>query len=232
MIHVIETIIEAFHQALLLIWSGDPEVLSVTLRSLYISGLATLLSCTWGLPVAVALGLSTFRGKKLVRGLFNALLGVPTVALGLVLYLLLSKSGPLGLFRLLYTSLGISIGQSVLITPILVSFASSAIESTDVGLRDLARTLGASRFQTSIVIVQEALWGIVLAVIASFNRAIAELGIAMMLGGNIRYVTRVLTTSIALETARGEIVFSIALAIILMSIVLTITVVIGLLRRE
>lgn len=226
-----ETFIEAIHQAIILIWSGDPEVFSITLRSLYVSGLATLLSCLWGLPIALGLALSSFRGKKLIRGFFNAMLGVPTVTLGLILYLLLSKSGPLGIFRLLYTPLGISIGQSLLITPIVVSFASSAIESTDVGVRDLARTLGASRFQTDLAVMHESTWGIILAIVASFSRAFAELGVAMMIGGNIRYVTRVLTTSIALETARGEIAFSIALTIILMIIVFSLTFIINFLRR-
>jgi len=227
-----ETLLEAFRQALVLIVSGDPEVLAVTLRSLYISVLATFFSCIWGLPAAVAIGLASFPGKRIVRGFFNALLGIPTVALGLILYLLFSKSGPLGIFQLLYTPLGISLGQSVLVTPIVISFAASAVEATDVELKDLARTLGASNFQTSIAVVREAIWGIVLAVIASFNRGIAELGIAMMIGGNIRYVTRVLTTSIALETARGEIAFSIALAIILMTIVFAITGIINFLRKE
>jgi tungstate transport system permease protein len=144
----------------------------------------------------------------------------------------LSKSGPLGIFRLLYTPLAISIGQSILITPIIVSFVSSALESTDVELRDLARTLGASRLQTSLAVMQEALWGVTLAVVASFNRAIAELGVAMMLGGNIRYVTRLLTTAIALESARGEIAFSIALAIILMVVVFSISILLNFLRRD
>jgi len=226
------TILDAIQQALILILSGDQEVLAVTLRSISTSVLATSLSCIWGLPIAITMGLFSFRGKNLIRSLFNALLGIPTVALGLILYLLFSKSGPLGIFQLLYTPLGISIGQSVLITPILVSFASSAVESTDVEIKDLARTLGASDIQTGSIVIREALWGITLAVIASFNRAFAELGIAMMIGGNIRYVTRVLTTSIALETARGEIAFSIALAIILMAIVFAITGAINLLRKD
>ncbi len=232
MVETLGTFLEAFLQALNLIWSGDPEVLSVVMRSLYVSGLATILSCLWGLPLALILGLSSFSGKRIVSGFFNAMLGIPTVGLGLILYLLLSKSGPLGIFRLLYSPLGISIGQSILITPILVSFTSSAVESTDIELRDLARTLGASKLQTHYAIMKEALWGITLAVIASFNRAFAELGIAMMIGGNIRYVTRMLTTSIALETARGDIPFSIALAIILMTIVFSITIFINLLRRS
>ena len=231
MIQMLETIFEALYHALGLIWSGDQEVFSVTLRSLYISGFATLLSCLWGLPIALVIGLSSFPGKRLVRGFFNAMLGMPTVALGLILYLSLSKSGPLGILHLLYTPLGISIGQAILITPILVSFTSSAVESIDVDLRDLARTLGASNSQTHYAIMREALWGITLAVMASFNRAFAELGVAMMIGGNIRNVTRVLTTSIALETARGEIAFSIALAIILISIVFSITLILTYLRR-
>ncbi|MFW9852925.1 MAG: ABC transporter permease [Candidatus Thorarchaeota archaeon] len=226
-----QTFIEAIHQAIIIILSGDPEVCSITIRSIYVSGLATLLSCLWGLPIALGLALSSFHGKKFVRSFFQAMLGVPTVALGLLLYLLFSKSGPLGIFELLYTPLGISIGQSILITPIIVSFASSAIESTDVDVRDLAKTLGASRFQTDLAIMNESIWGIILAIIASFSRAFAELGVAIMVGGNIRYVTRVLTTSIALETATGEISFSIALTIILMVIIFSLTFLINFLRR-
>lgn len=221
---------EALRQALFLIWSRNPEVLSVTARSLYISGFATVLSCAWSFPMAFLIGISPFPGKKIVRGFFNAMIGVPTVALGLSLYLLFSKSGALGTFRLLYTPLGISIGQSILITPIMVSFASSAIESVDVDLRDLARTLGASNIRTNLAILHEALGGIILSIVASFNRAFAELGIAMMLGGNIRYVTRVLTTSIALETAKGEITFSVALALIMIIIVFSITIIMNTLR--
>jgi tungstate transport system permease protein len=226
------TIIEAIIQAIGLILSGDQEIFSITLRSIFISGFATLLSCLWGLPMAILISLSSFPGKRLVRGFFNAMLGIPTVALGLFLYLLLSKSGPLGIFRLLYTPLGISIGQAVLITPILVSFTCSSLESTDIEIRDLAKTLGASGLQTNFAIVQEAIWGITLSIMASFSRAFAELGIAMMVGGNIRYVTRVLTTSIALETARGEITFSIALAIILMLVVFSVTFLLNYLRRS
>jgi len=228
---MLETLLEAFRQALDLILRGDPEVVSITLRSVFVSGLATIMACAWGLPFAVLLGLSSFRGKRLVRSVFNALLGIPTVALGLVFYLLFSRSGPLGVFQLLYTPLGMAIGESVLVAPIVISFASGTIESTDVQLRDLARTLGASNLQTSVAIVREAISGVFLAIVASFNRAIAELGIALMIGGNIRYVTRMLTTAIALEAAMGEIAISISLGIILMIIVFSITVVLNLFRR-
>jgi tungstate transport system permease protein len=226
------TIVEAIKEALRLIITLDHEVFSIVTRSIYISGLATLLACAWGIPISVLIGLYSFPGKKFLRSIFNALLGVPTVALGLILYLLWSNSGPFGFLELLYSPLGIAIGQAILITPILVSFASSALGSTDVKIKDLAKTLGASDLQVSFAVIRETFWEIMLSITASFNRAFAELGVAMMIGGNIRYVTRMLTTSIALETARGNIPFSIALGIILMAIVLSITLLINYFRKE
>lgn len=226
------TLIEALQEAFGLIISGNPEVFSIVGRSLTISGLATLLACIWGIPLAVIIGLYSFRGKKLVRSIFNALLGIPTVALGLILYLLWSRSGPFGFLGLLYSPLGIAVGQSILITPILVSFASSTLGAVDSEVKELAKTLGATKLQTSFAVLRESFWDILLSITASFNRAFAELGVAMMIGGNIRYVTRMLTTSIALETARGEIPFSIALGIILMAIVLSITLLINYFRKE
>jgi tungstate transport system permease protein len=166
-----------------------------------------------------------------VKGLFNALIGVPTVALGLYLYLLLSRSGPVGYFHLLYTPTAIIIGQCFLVTPIVVSFATSALESVDPDVRTLAKTLGASGVQTDALVLREAFWGVVLAIIAAFNRAFAELGIAMMLGGNILNYTRLLTTAIALETAKGEIALSIALSIILLSIVISLSIIINVARK-
>jgi len=225
------TIAEALRQALDLILSGDPEVISITALSIYTSGSATLLSCAWGLPIAALLGLSRFPGRGIIKGLFNAMLGFPTVVLGLILYLLLSRSGPLGGLQLLYTPSGIILGQSILISPIIISFAGSALESVDAELRDLARTLGASGPRTAFAILREASGGIALAILASFNRAISELGIALMIGGNIRHATRVLTTAISLETARGEIALSIALGIILMAVVLSVTFAMELFRR-
>jgi len=229
---LIEAFFEAFAQALNLVISGDQEVLSIAFRSLFVSGSAAVLSCVWSLPIAVFVGLSSFPGKKMVRGFFNSMIGIPTVALGLILFLIFSASGPLGVFNLLYSPLAIIIGQAILITPILVSFSVSALESTDIGIRDLARTLEASRFQTNIAVMRESFWGVNLAIIASFNRAFAELGIALMLGGNIRHVTRVLTTSIALETAKGDIAFSLALAIILITVVLSITLFLNYIRGD
>jgi tungstate transport system permease protein len=228
----LDLIIEGIIQGINLILTGDPEVLRITALSLFVSASGTLISCLWSIPVAVGLALRRFHGKRIVKGLFNALIGIPTVALGLYLYLVLSRAGPLGYFQLLYTPYAIMIGQSILVTPIIVSFATGALESVDPDLRTLARTLGASDLQTDSVVIKEAFWGVVLAIIASFNRAFAELGVAMMLGGNIRNLTRLLTTAIALETSRGEIALSIALSFILLGIVMSLSIAINLARKS
>ena len=154
-----------------------------------------------------------------MKTVFSTLIGVPTVALGLILYLFLSKNGPLGSLQLLYTVQGMSLGQALLILPIVVSFGVSAIEAQDSRLRDLARTLGASELETALTILQEASNGIILALVAAFNRAFAELGLAMMLGANISNLTRVLTTAIAMQSGMGEIAMSIALSIVLVVVV-------------
>lgn len=225
---IIDGIIKAFQ----LLFSFDPTLYSIVFRSLYVSGLATAMATLWSLPIAVVLGLKKIPGKRFIRASFNAFLGIPTVVLGLILFLLLSRSGPLGMFGLLFTPLAISIGQAILITPIIVSFITSAIESIDLELRDLARTLGSTEIQASTAILQEAAGGVTLAIIAAFNRAFSELGVAMMLGGNIHGLTRLLTTAIALETARGEIAFSIALGVILVSIVYALSIILNYLRRS
>jgi tungstate transport system permease protein len=185
-----------------------------------------------GLPLGTLIGLKKFPGRNLVKTLFSTLIGMPTVALALILYLFLSKSGPLGSLQLLYTIQGISLGQALLILPIIVSFSASAIEAQDTRLRDLARTLGASELDTVLTVLQESSNGIILALVAAFNRAFAELGLAMMLGANIRYLTRVLTTTIALQSAMGDITLSLALSIILISVVFTLNALVNILRRE
>jgi tungstate transport system permease protein len=226
-----DIIIESFQKAFELISSGNPEVFTTVYRSLYVSGVGTLLACTWSIPIAVVLGLYSFRGKWIIKGLFNALIGVPTVALGLFLYLLLSKSGEFGFLGLLYTVNGIAVGQALLLTPIIVSFTSSALGAADVQLRDLAKTLGASSFRTNLVIMRETVWSTALAVTAAFNRGFGELGIAMIVGGNIFQETRVLTTAIAVETNLGQFDTAMAYGIILMTIVIVVTLVVNLVEK-
>jgi len=224
--------VEGFSEAVRLIVSGDPEVFEIALRSVYISGTATVLSILWSIPIGVMLGLSSFTGKRLVKGVFNALLGVPTVALGLILYLVFSSSGPLGPLNLFLNPIGVSIGQAVLITPIIISFITSTVEAVDPDIRDLAKTLGASQAEASFAVLRESTSGVLLAVVAGFNRAIAELGIVLMIGQNLRGLTRVLTTAIALETTRGNIALSIALAMILLCIVFSISFIANLAQRR
>jgi tungstate transport system permease protein len=226
-----DIIVQAFQQAFQLIFSGDPELTATVLRSIYVSGVGTLLACLWSIPIAAVLGLHSFRGKWVIKGFFNALIGVPTVALGLILVLLLSRQGELGSLHMLYTINGVAIGQAILLTPIIVSFTASALGAADTQLRDLAKTLGASSLRTNLAIMRETLWSTVLAVTAAFNRGFGELGIAMLVGGNLFQQTRVLTTAIATETNLGNFSFAMALAIILMVIVIVITLSINLVER-
>jgi len=226
-----DIIIEALRKAFELIFSGNPEVFATVSRSLYVSGVGTLLACLWSIPIAVILGLYSFRGKWIIKGIFNALIGVPTVALGLLLYLLLSKSGEFGFLSLLYTVNGIAVGQALLLTPIIVSFSSSALGAADVQLRDLAKTLGASSFRTNLTIMRETVWSLALAVTAAFNRGFGELGIAMIVGGNIFQETRVLTTSIAVETNLGQFDVAMAYGIILMVIVIAVTLIVNFVEK-
>lgn len=229
---MVTEIIEGLAKAVELILTGDPTVIEITARSILISGSATMLSAVWGIPTAIVLAFYRFPGKHILKGIFNAMLGIPTVALGLVLYLFFSKAGPLGFLHLLYDPTGIMVGQAILITPIIVSFTASAVESVDPEIKELAKTLGASEFEASVAVLKEALSGVILAVTASFNRAIAELGVAFMVGGNIAGRTSVLTTTIALETNKGNITVGIALAIILMLMVLTLSLAISLIQRR
>jgi tungstate transport system permease protein len=226
---IIEGIIKAFQ----LIFSGDPSVYGIVLRSLFISGAAALIAILWGTPIAMLIGLKSFRGKFLIKTVFNTLIGIPTVALGLILFLLFEKeAGILGFLHLLYTQPAMIIGEAILITPIIVSFATTAIETVDPQVTALARTLGASESRASVTVLKEASSGIFLAGIACFNRAVAELGVALMIGGNIEGLTDVMTTVISRETGRGNISLAIALSVILLSIVFGITVALNIFQRR
>ncbi len=214
-------ILEGVIKALQMILSGDPMLYGILYRSLFFSGIALILATLWGTPIAMVLGLRDFRGKTIVKTFFNSLIGIPTVVLGLILYLIFSKGGPLGFLQLVHTPGAIILGEAVLVTPILISIATSAIEAVDPEIMNLSKTLGASESQASIAVLKEALNGVLLSNIASFNRAIAELGVALLVGGNIAGLTDVLTTAISRYTARGgdDLNLAIALGILLMAIV-------------
>ena len=218
-----------------LVVTGDPELYGIVYRSLFFSGTAVILAILWGTPIALLIALRDFRGKTIVKAFLNSLIGLPTVVLGLVLFLVFSRGGPMGFLGLLYTPAAIIIGQAVLVTPILVSIGVSAIESVDPDIVDLAHTLGASESQAHVAVLREAFNGILLSDVASFNRAIGELGVVLMVGGNIAgggFRTDVLTTAISRDTQINEIDLAIALGILLMIIVFTINLIVLLLRKS
>jgi len=218
-------------QALQLIFTGDATLYGIVCRTLLFSGVAVVLATLWGTPVAMVLAFKNFRGKTIVKTFFNSLIGIPTVVLGLFLYLVFSKGGPLGFLGLLYTPAAIILGEAILVTPILISITTNAIEAVDPDVMNLAKTLGASESQASLAVLKEALNGFLLSNIASFNRAIAELGVALLVGGNIVGLTDVLTTAISRYTQRGELDFAIALGLLLMLIVFAINILIIAARR-
>jgi len=209
---------DSFLSALLLIWSRDPELLLIIQVSLKVSGISTLIASVVGVPAGFFIAFRTFPGKRLLITVLNTLLALPTVVVGLFVYSFLSRRGVFGTFDLLYTQKAIIIGQVILIVPIVTTFTISAISRIDDSYRKTALTLGANIVQTAWVIVREARFGIVAAIILAFGRVIAEVGISMMLGGNAKGFTRTMTTAMALEYDKGEFVLSIALGLVLLII--------------
>jgi tungstate transport system permease protein len=221
-------------EALQLIVAGDPEILGIVSRSLLFSGTAVILAILWGTPLAMLIAMKEFRGKTIIKAFLNTLIGLPTVILGLILFLIFSRGGPLGFLGLLYTPAAIIIGQAILVTPILVSIGVSAIESVDPEIMSLSKTLGASESQAQIAVLKEAASGIILSDIASFNRAIGELGVVLLVGGNIAGFgirTDVLTTAISRNVQIGDTGLAIALGILLLLILFAINMIVVVLRK-
>lgn len=208
----------------------DNEFVATILRSIYISGTATLLASMWSIPTAYVM---LIRCRKIfIEAVIESLVGIPTVLLGLLLYLLLSSSGPLGFLDLLYTPTAIIIGESILVTPLIISTCYRSLKDVVNLYYELALSLGASRYQRLKLIFTQFTPNIVASVIMSFSRAVGELGIAVMVGGNIRGYTRVMTTAIALEVAKGNFEEAIALGLILLLIVISVSIVAKLLARR
>ena len=204
--------------AVILIISLDAEIFRTVLLSLRISLTATLLASLVGIPLGFVISTHEFPLKRLIIILFNTLLSLPTVVVGLFLYSLLSNRGPFGPLSLLFTPTAMVIGQFILATPIIVALSISAIQAMDPRAKITAMTLGAGPVRTAITVLSEARFALTAAVIAGFGRVIAEVGTAMMVGGNIKGYTRIMTTAIALETAKGEFTFGLALGCILLCV--------------
>ncbi len=211
-----QSIWEGLLQAIRLLFGGDPEVWQITLLSLQVSGLATGLSLLIGLPLGTGMALGRFRGRKLALSLVNTGMALPPVVVGLVVSIFLWRSGPLGDLRLIYTPAAIVIAQLIIAAPVVTGLTVAALQQIDPRLRLQLLGLGASRWQMIWSLWREARLPLLAALMAGFGSVISEVGASMMVGGNIRYQTRVLTTAIVLETGKGEFATAIALSLLLL----------------
>ena len=211
-------LLDSFYSALLLLWSIDPALVEIVSVSLKVSSSSTLIASLVGVPAGFLIAFREFPGKRLLITILNTLLALPTVVVGLFVYAFITRRGILGVLDLLYTQKAMIIGQVILIVPIVTVFTISAISRIDERYRKTAMTLGANALQTAWVIIREARFAIMAAVIAAFGRVIAEVGISMMLGGNAKGFTRTMTTAMALEYDKGEFVLGVALGIVLLTV--------------
>jgi len=218
--------------AIELIISFDREVQMTVWTSLYTSTCAIVLATLIGVPTGLWLGIDSFRGRRLLLALLNTLMALPTVVVGLVLFGLFSRQGPLGPLGLLFTPMAMIAGQTVLATPIIANLVLASVAGADKRIINTALTLGASRLQAARQLLREIRFGVMAAVIAGFGRVIAEVGVAMMLGGNIRGTTRTMTTAIALETSKGEFAFGLALGLVLLGVALLINLGLNLVQQR
>jgi tungstate transport system permease protein len=202
--------------AVRLVLSFDAELFEIVAVSLRISFASTLVAALIAVPLGTVVALEQFRGKRAVITILNSLLALPTVTIGLFVYVFISRRGIFGPLDLLYSQTAIVIGQVILIVPVIAVFTITAIHHIDLRYRQTALTLGANRRQAALVVFREARYGIVAAVIMAFGRVISEIGIAMMLGGNAKGFTRTITTAMALEYDKGEFVLAVALGMILL----------------
>jgi tungstate transport system permease protein len=211
-----EMIWDGIRQAFQLIFGADADVWEITLLSLKVSGLATAISLVIGLPLGTWLALGRFRGRGLSLSIVNTGMALPPVVVGLAISILLWRSGPLGDLHLIYTPAAIVIAQTVIAAPVVMGLTAAALQQLDPRLRLQLLGLGASRWQMVMALWQEARLPLLAALMAAFGSVISEVGASMMVGGNIRHQTRVLTTAIVLETGKGEFARAIALSIILL----------------
>jgi len=225
-----DNILGALNRSLELIISLDREVFSIVLLSFSVSLTAVFFSSMISLPLSLLLALKKFPGKKFVVNITNSLMAVPAVAIGLVVYLFISRRGPLGVFGLLYTPWAMIIAQSLLATPIITSLSYQTLKRVVSMVKDTAVSLGASGWQMVVTLFKEAKSPLVAGFIVGFARVIGETGMTMMVGGNIRGATRVMTTAIALETMKGDFELAVALGIILLAVAFVLNIVLQIIQ--
>jgi tungstate transport system permease protein len=226
-----DTISQATASALYLLVSLDPALLSVVGRSLAVSTLACLLAFGFGVLAGAWLGVSRFTGRGVVLAVLNTLLALPSVVVGLLVYLLLSRSGPLGFLGWLFSFQAMVLAQTILVAPIVTALTLQAIEDADRAHGEQLTSLGAAPVMRSLLLAWDERYALLTVLIAAFGRAISEVGAVMIVGGNIEGFTRVMTTTIALETSKGDLPLAIALGIVLLAVVLALNALIAALRN-
>jgi tungstate transport system permease protein len=209
-------ILDGFVKALKLLIKGEQEVYSAIFVTLKVSSFSIILSLIIGMPAGFILGYENFPGKRQIRAIVDTLLALPTVVVGLLVYAFISKRGPLGGFGLLFTIPGIGLAQTILVLPIVISLTATAIENLDPRLKYTLKTLGAGGRQIALASIMEGRYAVLAAAVTAYGRAISEVGVSMMIGGNIKWHTRTITTTIALETGKGEFAMGIALGLVLL----------------
>ncbi|NQT85993.1 ABC transporter permease [bacterium] len=224
--------IKALRAAFGLITSFDADVYAVAWTTVSVSLMACTLAAALGIPFGLLIALRRFRGRGLVLLLLNTLMALPTVVVGLFLYAVLSRRGPLGGLELLYTQAGIVVGEVLLILPIVTNLTVSAINGLDSRIVLTCRALGASAWQQAVTLVREGRFAVMAAVVTAFGRVIGEVGVAMMIGGNIKGFTRTMTTAIALETSKGEFELALALGLLLLLVALIVNALLRFLQRQ
>jgi tungstate transport system permease protein len=223
---------QAFRDAIRLILSADAEVGTIVWASLRFAVSSTAIASTIGIPAGVALANSRFRLKSLIEDILNTLLSMPTVIVGLFVYTLIFSQGPLGKFHLLFSPAAIILGQTILILPLITSLAWSAVSLVNPIVRETAITLGAGRFDIVRTVAAEARSALLIVCITGFGRVIGEVGIAIILGGNILGYTRTITTAISLQTSKGEFALGLALGIILLCVAFSVNIAARFLRSR
>ncbi|HOO62450.1 MAG TPA: ABC transporter permease [Synergistaceae bacterium] len=225
-------IIQGFFQALGFLFEGNEELWSAVGTTLKVSSLSILASLLLGVPLGFLLGYADFPGRKICRTLVDTLLALPTVVVGLLVYAFISRRGPLGELGLLFTLPGIALGQTLLALPIVIALTASAVEALDQRLSMTLLTLGAKKGQLARASLVESRYAVLMAGITAYGRIISEVGISMMIGGNIKWHTRTITTAIALETGKGQFAEGIALGLVLLAIAFFVNGSLSLLRRR
>jgi len=228
----VETIAQGVREAWHLILSLDPQVREIAGLTLFVSGSATVLSVVLGVPLATLLAMGRFPGRTLLVSLINVGMGLPPVLVGLVVALLLWRSGPLGALGLMYTPAAMILAQALIALPIVTGFSLAALQQLDPRLRWQLLGLGASHWQVVLALLWEARLPLLAAVMAGFGGAISEVGASMMVGGNVAHQTRVLTTAIVLETSRGQFGLALALGIVLFLLAWLVTLVLTSLQQR